>query len=298
MNFIDNTKSFLHGAAFFIGGMKGEEEKEASKRSAEAASQMQRLYLGRVDRNKAILRQASVCKRLGGHFIVSLWKIEYYWVGADHMNNKSKVQNPLTIIAIFAGIAEIAGTAVLLALPIEIQRIFVWFVIGFPCGLVAVFFAVLVFKNEVLYAPSDFIDENHFISILNRKKTKKVGHKLDEVSNLVSSMITETRKLVEPEETDVQVIKDISDKLDIVLNKVESARQSNNDADFNDKFILTRDHRQILIALEEAGTKGLSERELSANANVNYVFLDSLTQPLIRWGLIGKRGGRYFFDVD
>lgn len=56
------------------------------------------------------------------------------------MNNKNKVQNPLTIIAIFAGIAELAGTTVLLGLPLEIQRVFVWFVMVFPIGLVAAFF--------------------------------------------------------------------------------------------------------------------------------------------------------------
>ncbi|WP_339304912.1 hypothetical protein NST33_20830 [Paenibacillus sp. FSL L8-0435] len=93
------------------------------------------------------------------------------------MNNKSKVQNPLTIIAIFAGIAEIAGTGVLLGLPLEIQRTFIWFVMLFPVGLVATFFFVLVNKHNVLYAPSDFVDESNFVNLL--LQNKNVGEVVD-----------------------------------------------------------------------------------------------------------------------
>ncbi|MEK3920609.1 hypothetical protein [Paenibacillus sp. FSL K6-2393] len=96
------------------------------------------------------------------------------------MNNKSKVQNPLTIIAIFAGIAEIAGTGVLLGLPLEIQRTFIWFVMLFPVGLVAAFFLVLLFKHNVLYAPSDFVDENNFMNLLQNKKVIEVVDLLEQ----------------------------------------------------------------------------------------------------------------------
>ena len=63
------------------------------------------------------------------------------------MNDGTRVQNPLTIIAIFAGIAEIAGTTVLLGLPLEIQRVFVWFVISFPFLLVVAFFCSVTSKS-------------------------------------------------------------------------------------------------------------------------------------------------------
>ncbi|TKJ86061.1 hypothetical protein PaeCFBP13512_19700, partial [Paenibacillus sp. CFBP13512] len=89
------------------------------------------------------------------------------------MNERTRVQNPLTIIAIFAGIAEIAGTTVLLGLPLEIQKIFVWFVIIFPFLLVGAFFTVLLFKHRVLYAPSDFSNEEHFIALLQERYTAK-----------------------------------------------------------------------------------------------------------------------------
>ena len=39
-----------------------------------------------------------------------------------------KVSNPLTIIAIFAGLAETLATVALVQLPAEIQEVFVYFV--------------------------------------------------------------------------------------------------------------------------------------------------------------------------
>lgn len=74
-----------------------------------------------------------------------------------------KVSNPLTIIAIFAGLAEVAATVALGLIDSSIQIIFIWFVMLFPVLLVVSFFLVLWFKPKNLYAPSDYIDENNFM---------------------------------------------------------------------------------------------------------------------------------------
>lgn len=74
-----------------------------------------------------------------------------------------KVSNPLTIIAIFAGLAETLATVALVKLPPEIQSIFVYFVIAFPSGIVLLFFFVLYTKNIVLYAPSDYDNQSHYL---------------------------------------------------------------------------------------------------------------------------------------
>ena len=66
------------------------------------------------------------------------------------------VNNPLTIIAIFAGIAEIAITVALATMDKEVQHIFVWFVMAYPTLLAVLFFGTLNFNAKVLYAPSDF----------------------------------------------------------------------------------------------------------------------------------------------
>lgn len=76
------------------------------------------------------------------------------------------VQNPLTIIALFAGIAEIAGTVALAAVDRGLQPVFIWFVMGFPALLVLLFFATLNFNPKVLYAPSDFRTDDNFLRLI------------------------------------------------------------------------------------------------------------------------------------
>ena len=77
-----------------------------------------------------------------------------------------KIHNPLTIIGLFAGTAEVAGTVVMPLLSVSVQKIFIWYVIGFPVLLVILFFLTLNFNPKVLYAPSDFSDENNFMKLL------------------------------------------------------------------------------------------------------------------------------------
>lgn len=83
-----------------------------------------------------------------------------------------KISNPLTIIAIFAGLAEINGTVVLGLVPESLQSIFLWFIILFPSILVLIFFLTLNFNPKVLYAPSDFSNEDNFLKTLS-SSTKK-----------------------------------------------------------------------------------------------------------------------------
>jgi hypothetical protein len=75
------------------------------------------------------------------------------------------IKNPLTIIAIFAGIAEVSGTIVLPFVNAVNQSIFIWFLILFPTLLVVVFFLTLNMNNKVLYAPSDYKNEENYLKI-------------------------------------------------------------------------------------------------------------------------------------
>lgn len=77
-----------------------------------------------------------------------------------------KVSNPLTLIGMFAGISEVAATGVLPLLTGHVQDVFVWFVMLFPVFLVGLFFLTLNFNNKVIYAPSDFQDERHFMETI------------------------------------------------------------------------------------------------------------------------------------
>lgn len=77
-----------------------------------------------------------------------------------------KVDNPLTIIAIFAGITEVAASAALPFLHQDTQLVFVWFLILFPFALIVAFFVTLNFNTRVLYAPSDYRDDKTFLEAL------------------------------------------------------------------------------------------------------------------------------------
>ncbi|MBN6112634.1 hypothetical protein [Xanthomonas bonasiae] len=90
------------------------------------------------------------------------------------------VSNPLTIIAIFAALAEVAGTVVLALVDQSIQSTFVWFVMLFPTIIVGLFFATLNFNPKVLYAPSDFKDEDNFLqTMLGARRIESDLEKID-----------------------------------------------------------------------------------------------------------------------
>lgn len=93
-------------------------------------------------------------------------KVKFQLIG--DRNSMKKIKNPLTIIGVFAGIAEVAGTAVLPLVSTELQKFFIWYVMGFPVLLVVLFFITLNKNPKVLYAPSDFADENNFMELLTK----------------------------------------------------------------------------------------------------------------------------------
>ncbi len=87
-------------------------------------------------------------------------------LGTVKMLEKIKgIQNPLTIIALFAGLSEVAGTVALATVNKDLQHVFVWFVMGFPTLLVILFFLTLNFNARSLYAPSDFRSDERFLEL-------------------------------------------------------------------------------------------------------------------------------------
>lgn len=79
------------------------------------------------------------------------------------MTEKVKfISNPLTIIAIFAALAEINATVSIGLVDKELQGTFIWFVILFPTLLIILFFGTLNFNTKVIYAPSDYKNDENF----------------------------------------------------------------------------------------------------------------------------------------
>lgn len=85
----------------------------------------------------------------------------------------AKISNPLSVVAIFSGLAEAFATIALVNVPLEIQQIFVYFVMVFPILIVLLFFAVLNWNPTVLYAPGDFEDEAMYLELIRLKSSLK-----------------------------------------------------------------------------------------------------------------------------
>lgn len=85
----------------------------------------------------------------------------------------AKISNPLTVVAMFSGLAEAFATIALVNVPLEIQQIFVYFVMMFPILIVLLFFAVLNWNPTVLYAPGDFEDEAMYLELIRIKSSLK-----------------------------------------------------------------------------------------------------------------------------
>lgn len=101
------------------------------------------------------------------------------------------VRNPLTVIAIFAGIAEISGTVVLPFVAPENQKIYIWFLMTFPFFLVGVFFLTLHFNPTALYSPSDYKDENNFVNSIRKATPEELRAKLRQEVKEVEAEIDE-----------------------------------------------------------------------------------------------------------
>ncbi|WP_223512082.1 hypothetical protein [Pseudomonas sp. GL-B-19] len=79
---------------------------------------------------------------------------------------KSRITNPMTIIAVFATLSETSAAISLPFLDNDERKIYIWFLISFPFYLLFLFFATLNFNYRSLYAPSDFEKGKHFIKVM------------------------------------------------------------------------------------------------------------------------------------
>ena len=84
-----------------------------------------------------------------------------------------RFSNPLSVIALFAGLAEAFAAYALIKLPGGTQEIFVYFVMGFPILLVLLFFATLNWNYNALYAPGDFADQRMYLESMKLKESIK-----------------------------------------------------------------------------------------------------------------------------
>jgi hypothetical protein len=141
-----------------------------------------------------------------------------------------RVSNPLTIIAIFAGLAEVAGTVSIKLVSPDLQHIFVWFIMVFPVFLVLLFFFTLNFNSEKLYAPSDFRNDESFLSTLKEKQRvivdlEAINMRLEEAKR---SIVEEAEKIAGAVQENERrsIMKLVTQELKQIQEQVEIAKKS------------------------------------------------------------------------
>jgi len=198
---------------------------------------------------------------LGGLFCGD---IVIVFVGLGHLmiENIKAVNNPLTIIAIFAALAEIAGTVAIKLVNPELQYIFIWFVMLFPVLIVILFFLTLNFNPKVLYAPSDFRDEGNFLNVVG---AKRLSVNLEEVTSQLENakvQIAEdvVKRIGANTEQDRKILQEILDNsLQAIQIKVEDTKES---AQAVNGLPRVNTSTRILEILADAQDKGMQKEDL------------------------------------
>ncbi|WP_299781248.1 hypothetical protein [uncultured Formosa sp.] len=109
----------------------------------------------------------------------------------------NKINSPLTIIAIFAALAEVNATIAIGLINENLHYIFIWFVIGFPTLLVILFFITLNYNTKVMYSPSDFREDKNFIDSLYGQQSEKSKLPKVDFDNFSKSLEKMESKLLE-----------------------------------------------------------------------------------------------------
>ena len=195
-----------------------------------------------------------------------------------------QINNPLTIIAIFAGISEISMTAALFAIGRELQVTFIWFVMGFPTLLVSLFFFTLYFKNKVLFGPSDFRNEQHFLQLMGLKlSVGEIQRKVEELSEETINIQTKDVKDIEKITEKVEQLKETTLKAKNEIELIPSLNINKGLAISVDELYLN----YILFELKPH-PDGLTFDELSFFSGIPDSILAEKLKKLLKEGKVEK----------
>lgn len=172
----------------------------------------------------------------------------------------TRISNPLTVVAIFSGLAEAFATLALINVPHDIQQIFVFFVMAFPTLIVLLFFAVLNWNHTVLYAPGDFEDEAMYLESMRIRRSIK-----SEIIETLASPVSNGTSLTPAQ---IQVV---SDRVDRVINEAN----------------LSPRKQQILGLLSEGHA---SLRSISEKLNLNQSYAIRLLRAMLDEGKVVRVG--------
>lgn len=126
------------------------------------------------------------------------------------------VANPLTTIAIFAALAEVASTVSLGLIAPPLQAVFIYFVMAFPAVLVVLFFLALFLKPQILYGPGDYKNEENFLHLVRgtlhlTTALDPVKQALDALKADIETLKRSTKEESSPdEETQRKAVRDLA----------------------------------------------------------------------------------------
>ena len=184
----------------------------------------------------------------------------------------STIKNPLTVIAIFAGTAEISGTAILPFLESVNQQTYIWFLMLFPILLIVFFFITLNWNHKVLYAPSDFSNEDNFVNILKKPTIQETLSEIE--SSIGDEESKESETISENESSD-------SSKVDKSLKTSKEDREQQSEIIRNIQRQRMRDAQLaellVLNKLEKEFNSPI-QREMKLEVGGSRVIFDGVIQ--------------------
>lgn len=139
------------------------------------------------------------------------------------------ISNPLTIVAIFAALAELAGTVSPTTIDKRYHIVIVSFLVLFPTLLVVLFFFTLWCRPWVLYGPSDFQNEEHFLEMFTNAQKSSI--ELDRINaqfqDSNKKIINEVLSGNNSQKRDTNQISEIlNNEAAQMISRIDSARSS------------------------------------------------------------------------
>lgn len=191
----------------------------------------------------------------------------------------STVKNPLTVIAIFSGTAEISGTAILPLLEAESQQTYIWFLMLFPLLLIIFFFLTLNWNHKVLYAPSDFTNEDNFVNILQKPSIQETLSKIEK--DFVDNEDTSIENTAENEPEKKIIDTDSEKNTEKISNSSKISRERDSDLvrDINRKRMQEAQMVELLVLNKlEKELNTPIQREMMLKNGTSKIIFDGVVQ--------------------
>lgn len=193
------------------------------------------------------------------------------------------VSNPLTIVGLFCGVAEVVSLFTIARIAPELQSIFIWFVMLFPVLIVLLFFGTLWLKDRVLYAPGDFKDEKNYLALVNAKQSLGIEKVRAMIAEAKTDIISEVMKTIPNNgEGDRNKVKEIvNEKLQPVQSFAGALRESSDYSLLSTVAAHTEKNEYYIWQLLHDEAKPMTLKEIASRLSLNEYAVSLMLYSLI-----------------